>query len=555
MPVTTTAPEMPKIRIYPMMFRSKGACFVLPEDLVKVIQYKKDSASNRAEEFVANRILTDFQTKCRKRNLHTIPFDEAKKILVELGYLTTRRSDANHLTKEDETYILTMNLFDNNRFSSPVKFKLSPLRTVMFSSQVLFHLFRTFVCGINWKSNSCPVHANCLQDYKQAIITCMEKYRDIEGKLYNQMDVEEDVAKLEELCYYKYIQGYTLLWVGKKYPSLLDDFFNTIKKRFELPEFSLYPKTELCPDLKFHIIKMDMYVGWMFNFVGSKRPDLCSTIYDAIGLTLPTEVFYISILHFARKIKNLELEERIQSSYFGEEVSVPNEDILSTVDNQPLSVSNEKQEANTGSDTKSNGTTTPTENETDSTDSESTDSEEEQEEENIEKDTDGGSSENLSEDSLIIHQFENSLIVTEPENEDVWRPTIIRPRSPSRGEAGKKLARLIRELHLKQARLDLTAEQRDETQRISNILSSRDSLRPADDPYAGPSAFHVVRNCPEGPERVCSKCCKEIRSTYNDLLLDCTECSSVFHSRCQEVFDEDEAPLCLTCGRQSLRIL
>ncbi|EGT56872.1 hypothetical protein CAEBREN_25911 [Caenorhabditis brenneri] len=183
MPVTTTAPE---IRIYPMMFRSKDACFVLPEDLIKVIQYKKDNASNRAEEFVASRILTDFQTRYRKKNLHTIPFEEAKKILVKLEFLTTRRSDTDHLvktvrnTKEEETYKLTMDLFENSRFSSPVKFKLSPLRTVMFSSQVLFHLFRTFVCGINWKSNSCPDHANCLQDYKQAIITCMEKYRDIE---------------------------------------------------------------------------------------------------------------------------------------------------------------------------------------------------------------------------------------------------------------------------------------------------------------------------------------------------------------------------------------
>lgn len=583
MPVTSPAPAIPQIRIYPMIFQRQNSFFILPEDLIKVIQYKIDNAVDQSKRTAALRILVNFQRSCRERNVHTIPFQEANEILVQLQYLSAPSSDTEQLIKEDADYKKAMEMFETKKESSPIKILCSRIRAVMFSSQVLFHLFRTFVCGINWKSNCCSEHTNCLQDYKQAVLTCMKKYHNLDGKLYSQLHVQNEMTKLKALCYYKNRQVYTQLWVGKNYPSLLDIMYQRLKTRFELPEFSFDLSTvEICADHRFHLMKMWLYEGWMFNFVGCEHADLWASICDAIGLTLPKPIFRIAIVDLDATLRRLK-EAQNASSTIEHEVSTPIEDIPSTVDNPPSSVSDEEQELNTESETDSSSTTA-SEPITDFSQLSGADSprpeldESEEDQEAVEESENDPSERNLEN----LREEMNTLRITEVQSDEVL-PAVDEPMehnahseriellvsqymqqlaerltnfgsTAAQQEMMGQLAHLIRVFLLHEDRSNREEEQTDENQRISEILRSRDSLRPAGDVYVGPSAFHVVRNNPEGLEETCSQCTMKIKPDDKDLTLDCKECSSAFHAACQWDVFNDATLICPTCGRKSLDI-
>lgn len=303
--------EVPMLRGYPVNYMGSEAFFFLPEDIIKIMHYKIDKTSDPTEKKKVMRILEDFQTSYEEKKVRTIIEKKVGLIMVQLGYATNPDS-FRHTWMIDDMYGVKMHLYRTNRNDYPVSFLHDSGNQVMFSSQAVFHIFRSFVCGINWTKNFCPEHEECLEEYKNAIISSLQKYKDRE-KLYNVTDVDEEVAKLKMLCYYKYVEDYSQLWDPTTMTPI--KYYHRNRRHFRLYDFSHEFIDEMLEKEEFNFFNMMLYLGFLLNFVGFQYPGFLFPIFDAIGEKVAQLVLGPLVTNFFVVRRRLKYESRHQLTY------------------------------------------------------------------------------------------------------------------------------------------------------------------------------------------------------------------------------------------------
>ncbi|CAP32579.2 Protein CBG13856 [Caenorhabditis briggsae] len=139
----------------------------------------------------------------------------------------------------------------------------------VYPTQAIYIIFNECVLGLNWTTNTCNKHLNCMEKCRKKVMEFMNKYTSSSVSM-NLIPLETVLMEIKELkeeeCYFHQqvdINDVLNLGVTNGYNPL--DFYKRIINLFHLPKNG--PLTELhCAPIQG--ITLSFMLGWIIQFIG-----------------------------------------------------------------------------------------------------------------------------------------------------------------------------------------------------------------------------------------------------------------------------------------------
>ncbi|CAO4368804.1 unnamed protein product [Caenorhabditis nigoni] len=148
---------------------------------------------------------------------------------------------------------------------------------VMRSEQAVFHIFQVVYCSVNWTTDLCKKHENCLKELKDKMICSMRTYSELdEGTYVTVAHVESAINQLKNHCSFK---------LQSQHSESIEEIISNCRK-LGLIRF-LSALTYSNSSLEAFDVRIHYLCAFHDEFFYCENPDLYALIWEEIAYRSP----------------------------------------------------------------------------------------------------------------------------------------------------------------------------------------------------------------------------------------------------------------------------